>query len=191
MDISSAQKRWLLVGGGLVLLILAVAYGVIPALRSQEQIREEVRQKQDILTRSPRVLAEQERYQQEVAGLQAGLRQGADVLFTGDKLPVIAAAIQDLLHTIGQETGINIVRENVRPPKKMDPLTEVAVELSIQGDIRGVRDFLYKIQAAPKLLTLPKIVIRSLPVRGPTGVAAELLIAGYLLAGEEKGPAAP
>jgi Tfp pilus assembly protein PilO len=191
METSSQQKRWLWVGGVIVLLILVGAYVVVPAIQSQSRIREEVRNKQETLAKSPRVIAEKGRYQQGVAALQTTLQQGASVVFVGDKLPVTAAAIQDLLHAMGQETGITIVRENVRPPKKVEMLTEVAVELSIQGDIRGVRDFFYKIQTAPKLLTLPKVVIRSLPVRGPTGVAAELLVAGYLLTGEEKGPASP
>lgn len=191
MEISSQQKRRFQVLAALVLVVLIGAYGVVPAVKSQVKIREEMRDKQEFLAKTPRSVAERERYQQSVAALQATLQQGAGLVYAGDKLPVTAAAIQDLLHTFGQETGLTIVRENVRPPKKVEMLTEVTVELSIQGDIRGVRDFLYKIQTAPKLLTLPKVTIRSLPVRGPTGVAAELLVAGYLLTGEEKGPAPP
>jgi Tfp pilus assembly protein PilO len=190
MEISRRSRRWIYIHGVIILLVLIGAYGIAPLVTTQLKIRDELRDKQASLAKYQLAASEKERYQNRVNALRATLQQGQGVLFVGEKLPVAAAEIQGLLHTLGQESGITIVRENVRPPKKVEMLTEVTVELSIQGDIRGVRDFLYKIQTAPKLLTLPKVVIHGMPVRGPTGVGLELLVAGYILSGEEGAPAA-
>jgi hypothetical protein len=191
MEISSGRKRWGIVVGAVALLILIGVYGVAPFVGAQAKVRDDMRDKLELLAKSERVAAQKGQYQRQVEALRASLEQRQGVLYVGDKLPVAAAQIQDLLHALGQEAGITIVRENVRPPRKVEVLTEVTVELSIQGDIRQVRDFMYKIQTSPKLLVVPKVVIRSLPVRGPTGVAVELLVAGYLLGGEEKGSVSP
>ncbi len=191
MDMTNGKNRWLRTYGVVLILVLAAAYGTRLFFTSQGKIREELEVKRTQLAKVERVASEAGRYQQRVEALRAALQQGEKFMFVGVKLPVAAAEIQDILHKLGQESSITIVRENVRPPKKGENLLDVTVELSIQGDIRDVRNFLYKIQTAPKLLVVPKVVIRGLPVRGPTGVAAELLVAGYLLNPEEKGAASP
>jgi len=190
MKISTRERRVLLGGGLAVLAILAGVYVVEPFVATQRGMRDEVQAQSALLAKHQLLASEKARYQRRVEALRAQLQQADSLLFKGEKLPVVAAEVQGLLHTLAQEAGITIVRENVRPPTKVDVFTEVAVELSVQGEMKNIRDFLYKIQTAPKLVTTPKLVIRSMPTRGATALAADLVVTGHILNGEDKGPAA-
>ena len=184
---SKREKRFLIAGGVAALAILTGVYVIEPSIAAQLRIQDEVREKEALLERFQLLASEKDRYRLRVEGLRARLRQAEGIHFTGQKLPLVAAEVQGLLHQLGQEAGVTIVRETVRPPKKVEMLTEVTVELSVQGDLRGIRDFLYKVQTAPRLLATPKLVIRGLPARGPTALSADLQVAGYVLGGERKG----
>ena len=190
MKISTREKRFLMAGGFAVVAFLATQYGIGPFTTSQLTVRQEIQEKQALLERYQLMASQKDRYQRRVEGLKAQLRQVEALQFAREKLPLAAAEIQGLLHKLGQEAGIKIVRENVPPPKKVEIFTQVTVELSVQGDSRAIRDFLYKIQTAPKLLTVPRIIIRGLTSYGPTPLSADIQVAGYTLGGEEKGPVA-
>ncbi|HSB73889.1 MAG TPA: type II secretion system protein GspM [Candidatus Methylomirabilis sp.] len=191
MKISRREKR-VLVGGGLgVLAILAGVYVIEPLVTTQFKIQDELRENRAVLERHELLASEKERYRRKVEALRARYQQAEDLHFKGDKLPVVAAEVQGLLHKLGQDAGITITRENVRPPRKVEMFTEVTVELSVQGELKNIRDFLYKVQTAPKLLTTPRLTIRGMSPRGSTAMVADLQVAGYILGGDEKGSAAP
>ena len=190
MRISRREKWFLAVGGFAAVAFLSIQYGVGPLTSSHLTVRQEIQDKQALLERYQLMTSEKDRYRRRVEGLKDQLRKAEALQFSREKLPLAAAEIQGLLHKIGQEAGIKVVRENVPPPKKVEIFTQVTVELSIQGDVKQIRDFLHRIQTAPKLLTVPKLVIRGTTSYGPTPLSAELQVAGYTTAEEEKGAVA-
>jgi len=187
MRISAREKRFLLVGGLAVVLYLAAVYVVEPFISDQLQVREDIRKRARALERHQLVASEKDRIQRKVEALRAQLRQAEALQFPGEKPPLVAAEIQGLLHTVGQEAGITFARENVPAPKKVEMLTQVTVELSVRGELRAIRDFLYMVQAYPKLLTVPRLTIRGAPARGQQPLLADLHVAGFTRGGEEKG----
>ena len=181
------EKRFLITGGLAVAAFLATVYVIEPLVSSQLKVREEIRERKALLERHQLLASEKDRYRRKVEGLKAQLQQAEGLLLKGEKLPLVAAELQGLLHKLGQEAGITIVRENVPPPKKIEVFTQVTVELSVKGELKAIRDFLYRVQTAPKLLTVPKLIIRGTPSRGQTALSADLQVAGYIVGGEEKG----
>ena len=185
VTLAPREKRVLLVGGLLGAAIVAAVYVVAPLVSYQRTIREETRAKRTVFERYQLVASQRGRYRQKMEGLRAQMRQADELLFSGEKLPVLAASLQGLLHGLGQETGVTIVRENVPPPRKVETFNQVTVELSVKGDLGALRDFLYKIQTSPKLLTVPKLTIRGLSLPGQTALSADLQVAGYTLRGAD------
>jgi len=185
MKVSTREKNFLIVGGLAAAAILAGVYVVEPLATSQIKVREEIRQKQGLLERHLLLASEEERYRKKVEALRARAQLARESHFHEEKFPLVAAEIQGLLHRLGQEAGITIVRENVPPPKKSGVFTPVTVELSVRGELGTLRDFLYKIQTASKLLTIPRLIIRGVPSRGQTGLSADMQVDGYMAGGEE------
>ncbi len=186
MTISRRERRSLAVGAAAVLISLAAVYVVEPAIASQFRVREELRQRTIELERHRRIAAEKSRYERTARELRAQFQEVEALRFEGDRVPPVAAEIQGVLHRVGQETGITIMRENVLPPRKVEMLSQVTVELSIRGEMRAIRDFLHRVQGAPRLLTVPKLTLRGATSRAQPYLVADLQVAGFMLAAEER-----
>ncbi len=190
MRVSAREKRFLTTGGALAAAILLGLYVVEPFLTARTAAREEIALARRTVERQGVLDAERERLQGQIARLEGRLQEDEGLLFAGERLPVVAAEIQGLLHALGQETGVAILRENVPQPRKADRYTQVTVELSVRGELRAVRDFLYRVQTAPKLLGVPRLAIRGTTSRTQTALTADLQVIGYTLAAEDPKPAA-
>ena len=190
IKISARERRWLILGGLAVAAYLAAVYVVEPFLTSQAQVREQIQERTALLQRYQLLASDKGRYQRRLEELKVRFAQAEALHFKGEKLPLVAAQIQGVLHQIGQEAGLTFVRENVAPPKKIEMFTQVTVELSLRGELKAIRDFLYKVQAAPQLLTIPRLTLRGTAARGQTSLMADLQVAGYMVSREEKTPAA-
>jgi Tfp pilus assembly protein PilO len=121
-----------------------------------------------------------------LGGLNAQL-SATEALFLRDQKPTLAAAnLQGLIHKLGEETGLTIVRENVLAPKEMESFVEVPIELSLRGEKKALRDFLFRVQTAPYLLTLPKLIIKEGRSHTNRVMTAEMQVVGYIQAEERK-----
>ena len=191
MKISTREKRFLIAGTLAVVAYLGGVYGVEPFVTSQGKVQEAIRENQALMERHQLLASERDRYQRKAGALRAQVRQAVALHFKAEKPPVAAAEIQGMLHRLGQEAGVTIIRQNIPAPKKVAMFTQVMVELSVHGELRAIRDFLYRIHTAPKMLLVPKLVIRGIPARVPAPLSADLQVAGYMLGGEENAAAAP
>ena len=189
MKISKREKGFLIVGGLAVLAYLGGVYVVEPFVASRTGLRAVIEENQALLERQELLASDRERYRRRAAALRSQLQQAGTRHFPGEKAPVVAAEIQGILHTFGQEAGVTIARQNVPPPKKVEMFTQVTVELSVRGEMRAIRDFIYRISTAPKMLTIPRLVIRGFPSQTTMPLSADLQVAGYMLGTEEKGAA--
>jgi Tfp pilus assembly protein PilO len=186
MQVSQRDRRVLIIGGVVAAAIVGWVYVVEPMFVSRAHVHEELEAQRRILDRRSTLAADRQRYEGRIDALRAALQQNQEALFTGDKLPVVAAEIQGLLLSMSQESGITIVRQNLPTPKRLEMLTQVSVELSVRGELKAIRDFLYHIQTGPKLLTVPKVAIRGVTSRTNTALTADVQVSGFVLGGEEK-----
>lgn len=185
MKISKREKRFLLVGVFALSANLGYVYVVEPMIDSQLEVREQIQKKQAILERYRPPALEKDHYEGKLKELGTQL-SSADALFLQEKKPTLAAAnLQGFIHKIGQESGLTIVRENVLPPKERDSFVEVPVELSLSGDMKAMRNFLYQVQTAPYVLTVPKLILKKRFSASNPIFTAEVQVVGHIQ-GEEK-----
>ncbi len=187
MSISSREKRFLLAAGVALVGFLAVNYLVVPAVSSQLQVRKEYEEKRQALERYQLVVEGKRRYEKKFANAEQLYTQLQQQLLPGDKLTLAAADLQAMLHKAAGETGVTIVSENIHAPKKAEGFTQVSVELSLNGDLRKLRDFLYKIESSKKLLTVPRLVVNASFPRIGAELQVTVVVSGYTPALEEKG----
>jgi hypothetical protein len=60
------------------------------------------------------------------------------------------------------------------------------VELSLNADLKKLRDFLYRIESASKLLTVPKLTVNASFPRVGAELQVTLVVSGYTMGLEEK-----
>ena len=187
MSISSREKRFVLAAGVAVIAFLAINYLVVPAVSSQLQVRKGYEEKRQALERYQLVVEGKRRYEKKFANAEQLFAQLEEQLLSGDKLTLAAADLQAMLHKAAGETGVTIVSENIHVPKKAEGFTQVSVELTLNADLKKLRDFLYKIETSEKLLTVPKLVVNASFPRIGAELQVTVMVSGYTSALEEKG----
>lgn len=190
MTISSRERKFVVAGGIVLVAFLTINYAVVPAISSQIQVRNDYREKLQALERFQLVVEGKRRYEKKFAEAEALFTQLQQRLLPGEKLTLAAADLQTMLHKAAGESGVTIVSESIHAPKKAEGFTQVAVELSLNADMRKLRDFLYKIETAGKLLTVPKLQVNASFPRPGAELQVSVVVSGYTMGLEEKGSGA-
>ncbi len=186
MTISPRERRFLVAGGAVLIAFLAINYVVAPAVSSQVRVRSEYREKLQALERYQLVVEGRRRYEKKFTDADQLVTQLKQLLLPGEKLTLAAADLQAMLHKSAGESGVTIVSESIQSPKKAEGFTQVSVELSLNADLKKLRDFLYKIESSGKLLTVPKLFVNAAFPRPGAELTVVVVVSGYTWAPEEK-----
>jgi len=176
-----------MIGGTALVAFLAVNYLIVPAVSSHLQVRSEYREKVHALERFQLVVEGKRRYEKKFADAEQLFTQLEQQLLPGEKVAVAAADLQAMLHKAAGEAGVTIVSESIHSPKKAEGFTQISVELSLNSDLKKLRDFIYKIESSRKLLTVPKLTVNASFPRPGAELQVTVVVSGYTSAQEEKG----
>ncbi len=186
MNISARERRFLVAGAAALFAFLGINYLVAPAVSSQMRVRNQYREKLQALERYQLVAEGRKRYEKKFADAEQLFGQLRQQLLPGEKLTLAAADLQARLHKAAGESGVTIVSESIHLPKKAEGFTQVSVELSLNSDLKKLRDFLYKIESSGKLLTVPKLMLNASFPRPGAELQVTVVVSGYTAAAEEK-----
>ena len=176
-----------MIGGTALVAFLAVNYLIVPAVSSHLQVRSEYREKVHALERFQLVVEGKRRYEKKFADAEQLFAQLEQQLLPGEKVAVAAADLQAMLHKAAGEAGVTIVSESIHSPKKAEGFMQISVELSLNSDLKKLRDFIYKIESSRKLLTVPKLTVNASFPRPGAELQVTVVVSGYTSAQEEKG----
>lgn len=187
MTISPRERRFLMIGGAALVAFLTVNYLIVPAVSSHLQVRSEYRENLQALERFQLVVEGKRRYEKKFADAEQLFTQLQQQLLPGEKVAVAAADLQAMLHKAAGEAGVTIVSESIHSPKKAEGFTQISVELSLNSDLKKLRDFIYKIESSRKLLTVPRLIVNASFPRPGAELQVTVVVSGYTSAQEEKG----
>lgn len=186
MTISPRERRFLIAAGAALVAFLGINYVVVPAVSEQVRVRNEYREKLRALERYQLIVEGKRRYEKKFADAEQLFTQLQRRFLPGEKLTLAAADLQAMLHKAAGETGVTITSESIHSPKKVEGFTQVSVELSLNTDMKKLRDFLYKIESSGKMLTVPKLVLNAAFPRHGAELQVTVVVSGYASALEEK-----
>lgn len=186
MTLAPRERRFVMAGGAALVAFLAINFVIAPAVSRQREVRGELEEKRHALERHQLVIEGRRRYEKKYADAERLFAQLQKLLLPGEKLTLAAAELQEMLHKSAAASGVTIVSENIHSPKKSEGLTQVSVELTMNADMKKLRDFLYKIESSAKLLTVPKLTLNASFPRPGAELQVTVAVSGYALAPEEK-----
>lgn len=186
MTLAPRERRFVMAGGAALVAFLAINFVIAPAVSRQREVRSELEEKRRALERFQLVIEGRRRYEKKYADAERLYVQLQNLLLPGEKLTLAAAELQEMLHKSAAASGVTIVSENIHSPKKSEGLTQVSVELTLNADMKKLRDFLYKIESSTKLLTVPKLTLNASFPRPGAELQVTVAVSGYALAPEEK-----
>ncbi len=187
MRISPRERRFVVAAGAALMAFLAINYLIAPAISSQLQVRTEHREMLQALERYQLVVEGRKRYERKYGEADQAFAQLKQQFLPGEKPALAAAELQAMLHKLAGEAGVTIVSESIHSPKQADGFTQVSVELSLNADLKKLRDFLYKVETSRRLLTMPKLMVNAAYPRHGAELQVTVVVSGYVGAPEEKG----
>lgn len=126
-------------------------------------------------------IAQQERL------LRAAARRPAhaarDMLVAGETSGLAGAELQRIVTEQARRSGLSLRSAHVAPTKREADLAAIGVEVSLQGQMEGLRAFIHAIEAGTPILFIETLAVRSVPsyqaVPQPVSLDVTLRVRGY------------
>ncbi len=169
---------------GLLLLLAGALYRLWPTLQGLGGTDDDILLKEKQIEKYQRALRARGELEAQVQSLEKSLKQRESQLFTGETPAIAAADIQKVLQEIAQKSHVEIKTVRVLKPDETakNQYLNIPVQLNIDGTIRNLKEFFYRIMVSPKCLTVRKVGLRVLRRRrGPEDtIRADITVNGYL-----------
>lgn len=189
------ERRLLIIGGIAAAAILGYLYVVEPLLARHERVQALTASREALLVRQERLVARRDRLGQERQDLQAEIARRRGRLLPGDKPPLAASELQKLVKAIAQDAGVEVRSERILPVVDRGGYSEVPIEVTLAGPIRGIVTFLQRLEAVPVQASIHDLKLRVVSVVAPRDLLATLAVTGYIATGtgdaEPRGRAEP
>jgi general secretion pathway protein M len=181
----SARERGLIAAAGAVLGLLVLRFIVLsPFLAYRESLREEIASHREMLDNDQAYLARAGEVTKNLELLRARLAEIRTQLVPGDTPTLAAANLQDVLHSLAAEKGINIQSTQVMREDTVGEFRRIAVRITVTGELHPLADFLSAVEYGPRRVTLPYVEVsrRGAVLRGQSArsLAATIEVSAFL-----------
>jgi Tfp pilus assembly protein PilO len=176
------ERRLLLLAGVLTLGVVSYVYVVEPLKEAHAATRELTVARRGLLARQQRLVTRTEAYGRELTVLREEIERGRARLLATDKVPIAASELQKLVKSTAQEAGIEVRSERILSPVDRGGYTEVPVEVTLAGPIRGLTAFLHRLEDAPVLLALNDLKVRAATTGAARDLSATIALSGFISA---------
>lgn len=191
VKIDQKRKYFLIVIA--LLLVAGFVYRIWPQIADISAGESDVAIKRKQLIKYQKMFQSAGDLEKENTLLRVMIKKGEKGLLTGETPALAAADIQKVLHDIAQKSHVEIVAVRVLKPKEEggSHYLSIPVEVTIKGNIRQWKGFLYQITASPKYLTVQKarITVHQRRSRGKTNISqlisGKITINGFLKNSDE------
>jgi hypothetical protein len=177
---SRKRLNYILVGGG-ALILLGLAYRVLPLLGSVSS-SEETMLKEKQAAKYRQAVQERTTLEEKFSTLKRTLEQLESGVLNGETPSLAAADLQKIIDEISSRSEVSIKAVRVLKPEQSsyENYLSIPVELSFNCTIRQLRELLYWIDTSTKYLTVSKAQINVIEGSRYDQVQVFLTVAGIM-----------
>jgi general secretion pathway protein M len=174
MEALSKPLRRAVALGLLVLVLGLAAFAALTPFVRLAAVGEEIAAATESISQQERLLR---------AAARRPMQAVHKVLLAGETSGMAGAELQRLISELARQSGMSLRSATVTPPKREADMTIIGVDVSLQGQIQGLRAFLHAIETGVPILFIETLSVRSVPVyqqvQQPVTLEVALRIRGY------------
>ena len=179
LRLSQREKRTLLTGGVIILLILLFqAYSWYSDF--MEGLRDLSEARLSVLQRQMERLAEGDSLHRRAETLRQQVEEQERALLKGDKPPLAAAELQRALKEMATDLGIDIKLERTLNPVEAGPYYGIPVEIGFTTTTGKLKDLLYRLRRSSLLATVTKLKVRVTDINDPREIYTTMTVTGFI-----------
>ena len=179
LKVNEREKKFLVIGGiAVIAIILFQAYSWY--VDYKERAEDFTAAKSVTLEKQLRRISEKNTFESRLNELKQELEKQETAVLRGDKPPIAAAQLSDILRNAATSSGVNITMERTINPSDVQYYVAVPVEIGFKATTERLKELLYKVRTAPFLLTVSDLKIRVVNIGSPVDVYASMIVTGYI-----------
>jgi hypothetical protein len=150
------------IGGAIFALIaLVLTFAVLPYARRWSERTAAIEAARDQRDRLEALLASEDAIRRALDARRAGRRVYAARLLTGGTPALAASELQSIISGYAEQSSVSVTRMNVvGEAAPLEPgLSAIPLQLTAEGDVYGLADFLARLQHGEKLVAVEEITV--------------------------------
>lgn len=180
MKISTREKRLLIIGGSLTILVL-VYYLATLLIPSREDSTTSAEFKKRFLLRQKETINLEEGYAARIAQYELRLKQDLARLLPGDSPAAAAATLQKVLQEMADASGVEITSKTMQQDQKtQESLMKISVQMNTTCTIDELVRFMAAIESYEKFLKVEELNIQTFRIRNRDEIRPQIKVVGYV-----------
>jgi Tfp pilus assembly protein PilO len=177
-----SQKRIFLVLAGVVMIILAFSFGVLPLIEAEKKAQEEIVLKKRALLKYEQFLQNRKAIEEE---LGRTLKQYVEIqqrLLSGETPQLGAANLQEIVKRLSEKNGISIRSFRMLEPKEMNFYVKISLNIDFNpiNSMLSLGQFIHDIEHYEKELMISEMDFLVFNPRIPNNIQGSLIITGLM-----------
>jgi Tfp pilus assembly protein PilO len=175
---STRERQLIGAAGGVFVLFLVHLLIVSPFLSYRQDLQDEIAAHRERIENGQSYLARTADIARQREQLQKLYQQVHAQLVLGDTPTLAAANLQNTLHSLASEKGVEIQSTQVMRDDTVGEFRRIAVRITVTGDLKQVADFLAGVEHGPTRVLIPFLEIsrRGAVLRGKAARALSATI---------------
>lgn len=181
---SGRERRLIGAAGGVLALFLVHLLVISPFLSYRQDLQDEIAGHREKIENGKAYLARTADITRQRDQLQKLYQQVHAQLVAGDTPTLAAANLQNTLHSLASEKGVEIQSTQVMRDDAVGEFRRIAVRITVTGDLKPVADFLAGVEHGQTRVSIPFLEIsrRGAVLRGKAAraLSATLEVTAFL-----------
>jgi type II secretory pathway component PulM len=175
---SPRERRLIGAAGGVLGLFLVHLLVISPFLAYRQDLQDEIAAHREKIENGKAYLARTADITRQREQLQKLYQQVHNQLVPGDTPTLAAANLQNILHGLASEKGVEIQSTQVMRDDAVGEFRRIAVRITVTGDLKPVAEFLAGVEHGPTRVLIPFLEIsrRGAALRGKAARALSATI---------------
>ncbi len=175
------ERKYILIAGA-ILLACGVVYRFYPVLIEAFSVEEELAVKQAQIHKYQATIAKKRGLQRTKEALEKRLRTLEKSLLTGNTPSLAAVNLQEFIKQVAGAEAIEIDSMRVMSARQEEgsSYTLVPVRFVINSNIRQLKNLLFQIESAPRLLIIRELRVDSKAERIPGKIRTTMTVEGVM-----------
>ncbi len=175
---SARERRLIGAAGGVLVLLLVYTLVISPFLSYRQDLQDEIEAHRARIENGKAYLARTADVARQRDQMQKAFQQVRAQLVPGDTPTLAAANLQNVLHSLAGEKGVEIQSTQVMRDDQSGDFRRIAVRITVTGDLKQLADFLAAVEHGTTRVAIPFLEIsrRGAALRGKAARALSATI---------------
>ena len=186
MNLTRREKRFI-IAGVIIVVVIFLFYGYGYYRDTRKRVDQYINMKIQVLDKQMRYLAQKNELKKKAEVIKKEIARFDSAFLRGERPPVAAARLQELVAGITSTLSIQIKTERALSPIDMGYYFAIPVEIGFVTDTQGLKDLLVRLKKSSILIVVSDLKIRVANIRRPDKINVTMVVIGLMKKTELKG----